>query len=108
MTNLTISLDEAIVRGARIRAIAEGTSVSAKVRDFLRQYVEGSAAQDVQRARSTTDRLMDSIEKAASAAKISAPAPSDTKAGGTLRGDLYADNFRQRARPATLQPRKSS
>eukprot|EP01036_Dinobryon_divergens_P050063 gene50063-67044_t len=42
MTNLTISLDEATVRGARIRAIQEGTSLSAKVRDFLRQYVEGT------------------------------------------------------------------
>ena len=38
MTNLTISLDEAIVRKARIRAIEEGTSVSAKVREFLAQY----------------------------------------------------------------------
>lgn len=38
MTNLTISLDEDIVRQARIRAIGEGTSVSAKVREFLAQY----------------------------------------------------------------------
>ena len=40
MTNLTISLDEAIVRKARIRAIEEGTSVSAKVREFLAQYAK--------------------------------------------------------------------
>ena len=38
MTNLTVALDESIVRKARIRAIQEGTSVSAKVRDFLAQY----------------------------------------------------------------------
>ena len=38
MTNLTIALDEAIVRKARIRAIHEGTSVSAKVREFLADY----------------------------------------------------------------------
>jgi len=38
MANLTISLDESIVRKARIRAIHEGTSVSAKVREFLAQY----------------------------------------------------------------------
>ena len=43
MTNLTIALDEAIVRKARIRAIQEGTSVSAKVRDFLAQYANASA-----------------------------------------------------------------
>ncbi len=42
MTNLTIALDEAIVRKARIRAIQEGTSVSAKVRDFLAQYANAT------------------------------------------------------------------
>lgn len=44
VTNLTIALDEAIIRKARIRAIHEGTSVSAKVREFLAAY-----AQDTQR-----------------------------------------------------------
>ena len=43
MTNLTISLDETIIRKARVRAIQEGTSVSAKVREFLAQYVQESA-----------------------------------------------------------------
>lgn len=38
MTNLTISLDESVIRKARIRAIQEGTSVSAKVREFLSRY----------------------------------------------------------------------
>ena len=41
MTNLTISIDETIVRQARVRAIQEGTSVSAKVRDFLTDYAQG-------------------------------------------------------------------
>jgi plasmid stability protein len=45
MTNLTISLDEAIVREARVRAIREGTSVSAKVREFLAQYASQNDAQ---------------------------------------------------------------
>ncbi len=40
VTNLTISLDDAVVRKARIRAIEEGTSVSAKVREFLAQYAK--------------------------------------------------------------------
>ena len=43
MTNLTISLDENIVRLARILAIGEGTSVSAKVREFLAQYAKAGA-----------------------------------------------------------------
>jgi plasmid stability protein len=40
MTNLTISLDEDIIREARVRAIREGTSLSAKVREFLAQYAQ--------------------------------------------------------------------
>lgn len=46
MTNLTISLDDAIVRKARIRAIEEGTSVSAKVREFLAQYARVDISSD--------------------------------------------------------------
>ncbi|WP_293663099.1 hypothetical protein [Rhodoferax sp. OV413] len=38
MANLTISMDEALIRKARIRAIQEGTSVSAKIREFLVRY----------------------------------------------------------------------
>ncbi|MDP2017723.1 DUF6364 family protein [Hydrogenophaga sp.] len=45
MTNLTISIDEAVVRQARVRAIQEGTSVSAKVRDFLAVYAQGGLPQ---------------------------------------------------------------
>ena len=40
MTNLTIAIDEVVVRKARIRAISEGTSVSARVRDFLAEYAQ--------------------------------------------------------------------
>jgi hypothetical protein len=46
MTNLTLSLDDAIVRKARIRAIEEGTSVSAKVREFLAQYAKVDSTPD--------------------------------------------------------------
>ncbi len=45
MTNLTIALDEAIIRKARIRAIHEGTSVSAKVRQFLADYAQATDRQ---------------------------------------------------------------
>jgi hypothetical protein len=39
MTNLTIALDENLVKQARIKAIQEGTSLSAKVRELLSLYV---------------------------------------------------------------------
>lgn len=41
MANLTIAVDEAIVRKARVRAINEGTSVSARIREFLADYAQG-------------------------------------------------------------------
>ncbi len=38
MANLTIVIDEEVLKNARIRAIQEGTSVNAVVREFLQQY----------------------------------------------------------------------
>jgi hypothetical protein len=40
MANLTISVDENLVKQARIKAIQEGTSLSAKVREMLAAYVQ--------------------------------------------------------------------
>lgn len=97
MTNLTISLDESIVRGARIRAIQEGTSLSAKVREFLRQYVEDVAPPEVQLRQSATQRLLECMDKASAASAQTAP----VKANGTsLRDALYGNDFRAKARKA--------
>ena len=38
MANLTISVDEAVLKRARIKALQEGESVNALVRDFLIRY----------------------------------------------------------------------
>ena len=43
MANLTISVDENLVKQARIKAIQEGTSLSAKVREMLAAYVRQDA-----------------------------------------------------------------
>lgn len=40
MTNLTITVDEETLRRARIRAIEEGSSVNAVLRDYLSRYAE--------------------------------------------------------------------
>jgi plasmid stability protein len=47
MTNLTISIDDKLIRKARVRAINEGTSVSARIREFLTVYAEGENRQQV-------------------------------------------------------------
>lgn len=98
MTNLTISLDDAIVRDARIKAIQEGTSVSAKVREFLRAYVAGVDVDQAQARQLATARLMQTIADAGKASLTNAPDASAAVAGGTLRSALYAGDFRQLAR----------
>jgi hypothetical protein len=44
MTNLTLTVDEDILRVARIKALERGTSVNALVREYLRQLAGRSAA----------------------------------------------------------------
>lgn len=39
MSNLTISMDDKLIKAARVQAIQQGTSLSAKIRDFVAQYV---------------------------------------------------------------------
>ena len=41
MANLTLTIDEDLLRRARIRALERGTSVNAVVRDSLEGYAEG-------------------------------------------------------------------
>jgi plasmid stability protein len=45
MANLTIAIDDKLIRQARIRAIHEGTSVSARIREFLTVYAAGENRQ---------------------------------------------------------------
>ncbi|TDJ07174.1 MAG: MerR family transcriptional regulator, partial [Deltaproteobacteria bacterium] len=38
MANLTISIDEEVLKLARIKALKQGTSVNAVLRDYLESY----------------------------------------------------------------------
>jgi plasmid stability protein len=38
MSNLTLSIDDEIIKQAKLRAVQEGTSLSAQVRDYLQRY----------------------------------------------------------------------
>jgi len=44
MANLTLTVDEESLKKARIRALEEGTSVNAVLRDFLKSYVGAQRA----------------------------------------------------------------
>lgn len=48
--NLTITIDDELLRRARIRALTQGTSVNAVLREFLQSYA-GSDAESAARAR---------------------------------------------------------
>lgn len=39
MTNVTVAIDEEVLKRARIRAIEQGTSVNALLREYLEEYV---------------------------------------------------------------------
>ncbi|MDF1521370.1 MAG: hypothetical protein P1P87_00945 [Trueperaceae bacterium] len=43
MANLTLSIDDALLRRARIRALERGTSVNAVVRELLAAYADDRA-----------------------------------------------------------------
>jgi plasmid stability protein len=46
-TNLTLVIDEDLLRQARIRALEQGTSVNAVVRDYLEHFVGASAREGI-------------------------------------------------------------
>jgi len=46
MANLTITVDEEVLRQARIRALAQGKSVNAILGDYLRSYADLRASQE--------------------------------------------------------------
>lgn len=104
MSNLTVAVDDHLIKQARVRAIQQGTSLSAKVREFLQIYVNGSDdALKKQRADATAS-LMAAIDLAAAQTAPALPATSrkpasvDGQKRRPLREDLYEGDFRARDR----------
>lgn len=44
MANLTVTVDDDLLRRARVRAVGQGTSVNALVRDYLEAYADPDVA----------------------------------------------------------------
>jgi plasmid stability protein len=93
MSNLTISLDDELIKQARIRVAQQGTSLSAKVRELLQQYVNGTDDATKRLREEATANLMLAIESATRATPAPLPSPKATTRN-TLREELYADDFR--------------
>ncbi len=103
MSNLTVSLDDELIKQARIRVAQQGTSLSAKVRELLQQYVNGTDDATKRLREEATAHLMLAIESATLATQT--PAPSYNAPGkSTLREELYADDFRAKGRKAVGLP----
>ncbi len=104
MSNLTISVDDQLIKRARVRAIQQGTSLSAKVREFLQHYVSESDEQPQQQRAAAAARLMQAIEAATAQTQTppetAAPGARAAKGRRTLREDLYQGDFRARDRRA--------
>lgn len=56
MSNLTIALDDALIRKARIKAVQEGTTINAVVRERLKQYAS-AGGQEPPHVRATREFL---------------------------------------------------
>ncbi len=41
MSNITLSIDDELIKQAKLRAVQDGTSLSAKMREFLQRYATG-------------------------------------------------------------------
>lgn len=82
MTNVTIVIDEEVLRRARVRAAGQGTSVNAVLRDELKRYAAGDGANRA------ADRFLALARRKPGR---STPGPRWT------REDLYADRAASRS-----------
>ncbi len=57
MTNVTLSVDQEVLKQARILALQQGTSVNAVIRDFLKNYIASN-----QRYQQVTERILEQAE----------------------------------------------
>jgi plasmid stability protein len=89
MSNLTVVVDDAIIKQARVRALQDGTSLSAKVREFLVNYAEGAPKRSPRDATADLMRLMEEVRAEAKPG----PLPPDSRP--FKRESIYEADFRK-------------
>jgi len=82
MANLTITVDEATLRQARIRALEQGTSVNAVLAEYLRRFAGRREQQD--RALHALFSLADESQRSSARRRAKQRGPRDW-----TRGDLH-------------------
>lgn len=58
MTNVTLSVDQEVLKQARILALQQDTSVNAVIRDFLKNYISSN-----ERYQQVTERILEQAER---------------------------------------------
>lgn len=81
MANLTLAIDDETLRRARVRAVQEGTSVNAVVREQLKRYA------------GTEERAVAGRRKAVALARAHAAGTAGSQRGWT-REDVYEERDR--------------
>jgi hypothetical protein len=100
MSNLTVAVDAELIKRARMRAIEQGTSLSAKVRDYLQSYVDEAQDGLSRQREEATARLMAALDSATAKSRPDTAPVATPRRRRTLRDELYAGDFRERDRPA--------
>lgn len=102
MSKLTISVDAELIKKARLRAIQQGTSLSAKVCEFLQQFVNAADANVQNQREATALRILSAIDHATAqsqSAQASAPVVGGSESTKpSLRDAFYDGDFRARDR----------
>lgn len=91
MSNLTLVVDDAIIKQARVRALQDGTSLSAKVREFLVSYAEGAPKRSPRDVTADLMRMMEEVRAEAKPGLL----PADGKP--FTREALYQADFRKKS-----------
>lgn len=100
MSNLTISVDDRYIKQARVRAIQEGTSLSARVREFIAAYAAGATLPQDGDPTTHLLRMIDDVRE-----QLQQPAADAQAPRRTLREDMYEGDFRARARAEAMRER---
>jgi hypothetical protein len=88
MANLTITVDEATLKRARIRAIERGESVNKVLADKLKEYAEGDAEE--QRWQRDRERWLAVVKKHS----------GHSSARPWTRDELYEERFERYPKPS--------
>ena len=98
MPNLTVAIDSETIKQAKLRAVQEGTSLSDKVRGYLRRYAQGQDESTVPDLSFAENALLFSRQKQAGGQRPVDIVPAPTAPNGISVDPDYLRRIRGWAR----------